>query len=241
MVQVDLERDYVMKIRLKFTKQGPVKYVGHLDTMRLFQRAIKVAGIPVAYSQGFSPHSLVYFALPLGVGVSSTGEYMEIITAEDIAPESVMDRLNKVLVGGICILESWQVEDKGDSLMSLVAAADYDIRLVLKENDSLSAELLKERLSRSDELTVMKKGKKGIKPIDIKPLILSCNIVACEDGIHIQSQVLAGSSQNLNPELLVKALIDEYTTDYEIQVTRKEMYTEGHQGYQAIDTFGRVE
>ncbi len=235
-----MERDYVMRVRLKFTKQGPVKYVGHLDTMRLFQRAIKVAGIPVAYSQGFSPHSLVYFALPLGVGVSSTGEYMEIVTAEEINPEVVAARLNEVLVEGISILDAWQVEDKGDSLMSLVVAADYDIRLILEENDSLSVGLLKERLSDSSELIVMKKGKKGIKPVDIKPLILSCDIVEHEDGIHIQSKVLAGSSQNLNPELLVNALIEDDVKSYEIQVTRNEMYTEGNQGYQAIDTFGRV-
>lgn len=240
MVQVDLERDYVMRIRLKFTKQGPVKYVGHLDSMRLFQRAIKVAGIPVAYSQGFSPHSLVYFALPLGVGVSSTGEYMEIITAEEIAPEVVANRLNEVLVDGISILEAWQVEDKGDSLMSLVAAADYDIKLILPQEHSLSVSLLKDKLMNADELIVMKKGKKGIKSVDIKPLILNCDITEREDGIHIESQVLAGSSQNLNPELLVKALIDDIIKDYDMMVTRNEMYAAGDNGYQPIDAFGRA-
>ncbi len=239
-MQVDLERDYVMKIRLKFTKEGPVKYVGHLDTMRLFQRAIKVAEIPVAYSQGFSPHSLVYFALPLGVGVSSIGEYMEIITTEDISPELVMKRLNKVLVEGIRILSAWQVEDKGDSLMSLVCAADYDIKLLLDKEVVLDIDTLKQDLESAQELVIMKKGKKGIKPVDIKPLILNCNIVEREDGIHIQSKVLAGSSQNLNPELLVKALVEKYISNYEIQVTRKEMYTQGQDGYEPIDTFGNV-
>ncbi len=239
-MQVDLERDYVMKIRLKFTKQGPVKYVGHLDTMRLFQRAIKVAGIPVAYSQGFSPHSLVYFALPLGVGVSSIGEYMEIITNEDISPELVMKRMNEVLVEGIRILSAWQVDDKGDSLMSLVGAADYDIKLLLDEGVVLNVDALKQDLESVQELVIMKKGKKGIKPVDIKPLILNCNIVKHEDGIHIESQVLAGSSQNLNPELLVQALVEKYISNYEIQVTRKEMYTQGQEGYEPIDTFGNV-
>ena len=239
-MQVDLERDYVMKIRLKFTKEGPVKYVGHLDTMRLFQRAIKVAGIPVAYSQGFSPHSLVYFALPLGVGVSSQGEYMEIITAENVVAEGVMQQLNNVLVEGIQILAAWQVEDKCDSLMSLVYAADYNIKLLVDKRDVLDVSTLKQDLENAQELIIMKKGKKGIKPVDIKPLILSCDIVAHEDGIHIKSQVLAGSSQNLNPELLVKALVEKYTSNYEIQVTRKEMYTEGQQGYEPLDTFGRI-
>ena len=53
-----------MRTRLKFTKQGYVKFVGHLDTIRMFQRAIRVARLPISYSQGFNPHAKVFFALP---------------------------------------------------------------------------------------------------------------------------------------------------------------------------------
>ena len=68
-----------MKIRIKFAKTGVMKFVGHLDVMRYFQKAIRRAELPIAYSEGFSPHMLLSFASPLGVGISSTGEYFDMV------------------------------------------------------------------------------------------------------------------------------------------------------------------
>ena len=70
-----------MKIRIKFAKTGVMKFVGHLDVMRYFQKAIRRAELPIAYSEGFSPHMLLSFASPLGVGISSTGEYFDMVLA----------------------------------------------------------------------------------------------------------------------------------------------------------------
>lgn len=234
--QVDLEREFVMRIRLKFRKTGPVKFVGHLDTMRLFQRAVKVANVPVAYSQGFSPHSLVYFALPLGVGVQSTGDYMEIVTAQDIDPQIVKDNLNAVLVEGIRIEDAFKVGDKSDSLMSLVKAADYEVRLAKTEGVTLA--LIEKKLE-AESLVVMKKGKAGIRPLDLKPMLLQCSVTEEEESILICMHVLAGSSSNLNPDLFVKALLEGEVTEYEMQVTRKEMYAAEGDTYIPLDTFGR--
>lgn len=238
MGQADLEREYVMRIRFKFSKQGPVKFVGHLDTMRLFQRAVKVAHIPMAYSQGFSPHSLVYFALPLGVGVSSTGEYMDIITSADIDPVDAMNQLNAVLVDGISILEACEIDEGTESLMSLVQAADYEIMLYPSEGSQVSDTVLISKLEENEELIVLKKGKKGIKPVDIKPLVLEASIEAQEEGIKVNLEALAGSSQNLNPDLFIKALMDGICDIYEIQVTRKELYTLKDEVYVPLSQFG---
>lgn len=236
--QVDSERDYVMKVRLKFSKVGKVKYVGHLDTMRMFQRAVKVAELPVSYSQGFSPHSLVYFALPLAVGMSSEGEYMEIVMDEDVPASEVKERLQKVLVSGITIIDAYEIEEKTSSLMSLVQGADYIVRLKCPENPEITAKSLEEQVASSEELIVLKKGKKGIAPVDIKPLILSSTFEQEDDEIKIDLQVYAGSSKNLNPDLFVKALLGEKS--YTLQVSRKELYTEGNEGLVPIYTVGRV-
>lgn len=67
-----------MKLRIKFKKYGPVRFVGHLDVMRFFQKALRRAGIDVTYTTGFSPHQVMSFAAPLGVGLTSNGEYMDI-------------------------------------------------------------------------------------------------------------------------------------------------------------------
>ena len=75
---------FAMKIRIKFAKTGVMKFVGHLDVMRYFQKAIRRAELPIAYSEGFSPRMLLSsFASPLGVGISSTGEYFDMVLAED--------------------------------------------------------------------------------------------------------------------------------------------------------------
>ncbi|MFR1256681.1 MAG: TIGR03936 family radical SAM-associated protein [Eubacterium sp.] len=65
-----------MKTRMRFTKTGTVKFIGHLDCMRFFQKALRRARLDVAYSQGYSPHQLMSFASPLGVGITSDGELL---------------------------------------------------------------------------------------------------------------------------------------------------------------------
>ena len=67
-----------MKVRIKFSKYGPVRFLGHLDVMRYFQKALRRADIDVAYSGGFSPHQIMSFAAPLSVGHTSSGEYFDI-------------------------------------------------------------------------------------------------------------------------------------------------------------------
>ena len=89
-----------MKIRIKFAKTGVMKFVGHLDVMRYFQKAIRRAELPIAYSEGFSPHMLLSFASPLGVGISSTGEYFDMVLAEDMKTDEIVKRLNATMVEG---------------------------------------------------------------------------------------------------------------------------------------------
>ena len=67
-----------MKIRIKFRKWGVMKFIGHLDMMRYFQKAVRRANIDIRYSEGYSPHQIMSFAAPLGVGITSDGEYLDI-------------------------------------------------------------------------------------------------------------------------------------------------------------------
>jgi len=115
-----------LKVRIKFSKEGPVKFVGHLDTMRYFQKAIRRANLPVAFSGGYSPHMIMSFAAPLGVGTESLGEYFDLELAETVPTSEITRRLDAVMVEGVHVLSTRQVEDgKAGKAMSLVAAADY--------------------------------------------------------------------------------------------------------------------
>ena len=93
-----------MKIRVKFRKEGPIRYIGHLDVMRYFQKAIRRAEIDVAYTAGFSPHQIMSFAAPLGVGLESNGEYMDIECNSVSTSQDMIDRLNRVGAPGIEVI-----------------------------------------------------------------------------------------------------------------------------------------
>ena len=224
-----------MKTRFKFTKEGYVKFVGHLDTVRLFQRAIKVAQIPIAYSQGFNPHALVYFAMPLAVGVSSEAEYMDIVTSVDQNPEEMMTKLNAVLPEGITLTKAFTLPDQGPSLMSLVQVADYEINLPQAITQT-AVEACQEALTK-EELLVTKKTKKGMKEVDIKPLLRRITFEKSDEGYTVHLQVAAGSTENLNPELLLKALSNGESDTWDYAIRRKELYTEVNHQITAIDCY----
>ena len=224
-----------MKTRFKFTKEGYVKFVGHLDTVRLFQRAIKVAQIPIAYSQGFNPHALVYFAMPLAVGVSSEAEYMDIVTSVDQNPEEMMIKLNGVLPEGITLTKAFTLPDQGPSLMSLVQVADYEINLPQAITQT-AVEACQEALTK-EELLVTKKTKKGMKEVNIKPLLRRITFEKSDEGYTVHLQVAAGSTENLNPELLLKALSNGESDTWDYAIRRKELYTEVNHQITAIDCY----
>ena len=83
--------------RFKFSKGEGVKFIGHLDVLKAFQRALKRADLPIAYSQGFNPHQLISFASPLSLGYTSEGEYGDFKLTEFVKSEIVMEKLNNAL------------------------------------------------------------------------------------------------------------------------------------------------
>ena len=90
-----------MKIRIRFRKYGVMKFIGHLDVMRYFQKAMRRAHIDICYSEGFSPHQIMSFAAPLGVGITSDGEYMDIEVHTSASTEESLRALNGVMVEGV--------------------------------------------------------------------------------------------------------------------------------------------
>lgn len=184
--------------RIKFTKGEEVKFIGHLDVMRLFQRAIKRANLPVAYSQGFNPHQLLSFANPLTLGTTSEGEYGDFEMAEKIEPTFIMTELNKTLPKGIKVLDSVLITQKTDSAMASIDGAKYIV--FSKELKDSSQEDIKRYLSQK-EILVLKKTKKNEKITDIKPDIFE--IKKIPEGLSFY--LAAGSRRNLKPEPVIQS------------------------------------
>ena len=191
-----------MKVRIKFAKQGAMKFIGHLDIMRYFQKAVKRAGLDAAYSEGFSPHMIMSFAAPLGVGVTSEGEYFDLELKTPMPSKEAVERLNQVMVEGMEVLSVREVpEGKKGKAMSLVAAADY---LVSFREGMEPGENWKEKVPafiEQQEIRILKKTKKNEKEVDIKPCIYKMEI----RGESIFLKLAAGSVKNTKPELVMEA------------------------------------
>ena len=117
-----------MNVRIKFRKYGCLKFIGHLDVMRYFQKAMRRAELPVCYSEGYSPHMIMSFASPLGVGLTSDGEYLDVRMENPPASREALSRLNAVMAEGIEVLSFKALPEKSGNAMASVAAADYEVR-----------------------------------------------------------------------------------------------------------------
>jgi radical SAM-linked protein len=117
------------RLRVTFTRGEDIKYITHLDLMRFWERALRRAGAPVAYSEGFSPHAQISLAAPLPVGTTSEAELMDVFLAEHVAPRSLMREVAPQLPPAIAIRS---VEEVGLSLPALqadVRFAEYDVEV----------------------------------------------------------------------------------------------------------------
>lgn len=215
---------YSMKIRIKFSKHGVIKFVGHLDMMRYFQKAIRRAGIDVTYSGGFSPHQIMSFAAPLGVGYCSNGEYLDIEVNSHEGRDIMMKRLNEAMVPGVEIKNIVALDEDAKNAMASVAAAGYTI--TWKENYPIPENLQEACKSfySSENIYVTKQTKKSTLTIDLKPGIYELRA----DADSLYMLVDASSSGNIKPSLLLEAFYRFLNLEFEpmaVQITREETYT----------------
>ena len=200
-----------MKARIKFRKNGVMKFIGHLDIMRFFQKVMRRADIPIAFTGGFSPHMIMSFANPLGVGVTSDGEYFDIELTEEIDMQAAVSRMNEVVVEGIEIINMVPIsDDKKQTGMSIVAAADYLSSLKNGEFPDTWKEKAEGFLSQPS-ISIVKKTKKSEKEVDIKPMIYKFEVR--DDSVYML--VATGSVENLKPELVMQALCGYLGVDTE--------------------------
>lgn len=215
-----------MKLRVKFSKHGVLRFIGHLDVMRYFQKAIRRAGIDIAYSTGFSPHQIMSFAAPLGVGLESNGEYMDIEVNTLTSAKELTDSLNSQMVDDIEVLEVKLLPDNAGNAMASVAAARYTITF----RDGYQPDFLTKSVMSDfwgqDEIVVTKKTKKSESTFDMKPYIYECDFD--EENKCISLTVDASSAGNIKPAFVVKALYDyqnQVFDEFGLFITREETYT----------------
>ena len=192
-----------MKARIKFRKYGVLRFIGHLDVMRFFQKLMRRADIPIAFTGGYSPHMIMSFASPLGIGLTSDGEYLDIELTAPVDSREAVKRMNEECVEGIEIISIRQISDeKKMTGMTILAAADYLISVkkgALPENwKEAFADFMAQR-----QICVIKQTKRSEREEDIRPLIFRWEI----QGENIWLQLAAGSRNNLKPDLVMDTFL----------------------------------
>lgn len=237
-----------MKIRIKFSKSGSMKFIGHLDTMRYFQKAMRRADIDIAYSAGFSPHQIMSFAAPLGVGVTSDGEYLDIEVHSTRSTADALAALNDTMAEGFFVKDYRRLPDDAKTAMSIVTCADYMLTFREGYECGLSPEALREGLHAFYEapaqIPVVKKTKKSEKTIDLKQLVYDFQIFEDEGHVKFYLKLSTGSTDNVKPEFLMEhfyRFLGLEFKDFTFQVHRLDVYTGGQaEGFVSLNDSGTV-
>lgn len=234
-----------MKVRIKYTKSEYLRFIGHLDVMRYFQKAVKRAGLDIAYSNGFSPHQLMSFAAPLALGVTSEGEYFDAEFNSLVSSDEFVRRLNEQMAAEMEVKDAVLLPDNAKNAMSIVAASDYVITIL----DTVPAKVKEQMLSfaphllERESIEILKKTKKNEKIEDIRPGILKLSVesyalqnryvenVTEEDKLYML--LATGSEYNLKPELVIQAVCREIGCEYkrfDYKIHRIETYMKNEDG-----------
>ncbi len=203
-------------VRIWFEKSGLAVYTSHLDMNRCFTRAVRRANIPLWYTEGFNPHPYITFLLPLPLGQEGKREPLDIRIEDDtLSFEEITGRLNAVMPEGIRILDSREPKCKSNE----IAAAKYEITTCFSSHGEAegfacgAADIIK-----SGTLNAEKKSKRGIKTVNLCEMIRKFECEVRDSTVYIETVLAAGSSVNLNAELLMNTLFAEFAAEPEQNV-----------------------
>lgn len=211
-----------MELRIEFYKRGMIKFISHLDTIRLFSRAIKRANIPVIWSDGFNPHMKISIAVPLSLGVESDSELMDIQVQDDYNWKNLKKDLNDALPEGLKIINVSNVFSS-ESVFESVYSTEYDLFFPKEFSPALSN--VKEGMDKflgAETIFIERKRKKGKKRIivneNIRDLVLGLQLLDQENGYIIRALLRSGPENNLRPDRFLMGLFKFVDEDMDLDL-----------------------
>lgn len=179
-----------MRVRVTFSKQGALRYIGHLDLHKIWERSIRRAKLPLAYSQGYHPQPKINLAAALPLGFSSRAEVMDMWLNEEV--EDVVLTLQEHVPPGLTITGASQVEEREPSLQSQVIGAEYQVEIT----EAGSASKLNEKIASVLESESIPRVRRK-KEYDLRPLIEELTLA---DEAHIFMRLTAREGATGRPE-----------------------------------------
>lgn len=198
-----------MRVRITFSKQGALRYTGHLDLHRLWERAMRRADLPITYSQGFHPQPKISLAAALPLGFASRAEVLDVRLNEEISVENISNRLKDSLPADIQVIHVESVEERAPALQTQVLSAAYEVHLT-EPVDGAELKRKVEALMMSESVLRERRG----KPYDLRPLIEMLSLVTEANGkVWLRMTLAARDGATGRPEEVLNALdiAPEYT------------------------------
>ncbi len=196
------------RIRITFTKQGALRYTGHLDLHRLLERAARRAELPLAYSQGFHPQPKISIAAALPLGFASRAEVLDMKLEQEIDLNDLPARLNATLPTGLQVLKAELVDERAPALQTQVLSATYEVRLT---EPVIGAELTR-RVKEMMAIESLPRERRN-KPYDLRPLIEMLSVVTESSGeVWLRMTLAAREGATGRPEEVLNALGIEFET-----------------------------
>ena len=188
-------------MRLFYEKTGTAKYISHLDINRCMQRAMKRAGIPLWFTEGFNPHAYLTFPLPLALGYESVYECVDFRLIEEMSEEELVSRLNEVFPMGLRAVSAAEPQMKSLAIVS----ASYEARLQLADTEAEKAKAILEAFFAQPEIKALKRTKKGEKEISLKEHLHELSLSVEGGEVLMRVTLPAGNDFNINPTLVLDA------------------------------------
>ncbi|MFN8434775.1 MAG: TIGR03936 family radical SAM-associated protein [Anaerolineales bacterium] len=191
-----------MRVRITFTKQGALRYIGHLDLHRVWERALRRADLPISYSQGFHPQPKMSLAAALPLGFSSRAEVIDVRLNEEIPTEEIFSRLKDNLPPDIKVTDVKSVDERLPALQTQVLSAAYDVHLT---EPVIGSELTRkvEALMQAESIIRERRG----KTYDLRPLVEMLSVITQADGtIWLKMTLAAREGATGRPEEVLTML-----------------------------------
>ena len=191
-----------MRMIFEFGKTGRLRYISHLDLQRFMQRALRRTDLPVAYSQGFSPHPQMSFASALAMGWSSDVELLDVKLTEAVDEEHAREQLDRALPPEMPVYRARLVEDRFPALMARLIWADYKIELSGETAEAVIGAI--EGYMAEESVIAMRKTKSGEKPADIRKMTADLRA----EGTTVYARLKLTEQETVKPDLLLRTLAE---------------------------------
>lgn len=203
---MSLDAPAVQRLRLDYAKGEPLRFVSHLDMLRLWERACRRARLPIAHTQGFNPRPRIALACPLPTGVTSRAEKVDLFLTARLDPREVLQRLNAVLPAGVEVYGVEEVALAGPALMSLPALVEYRAAVAWPGAAADLDARLRDWLAQSS--VMRRREKKGrTDEYDLRPLVEHLWVVGQSEGRFIVGMRLRSGPQGAGrPDEVLKSL-----------------------------------